>query len=88
MLKGSSVFKGEASPHINELYDGWMQDMITCGIFGIEILHTCIWRRDGKTPLEEAKRLASYGLAVMEDSGRGPMLTRTYRGSYAIRKSQ
>jgi hypothetical protein len=48
--------------------------------------HTCIWSKTGPIPLQPAKRLAMAGLIHLEDSNRGPMVTRTYKGTNLIRQ--
>lgn len=89
MIEGSSVFKGHGVPHqqFPDLYAQWWQDLIAVSLFG-ELVHSYIWRWDGSTPMVEAKRLSQAGLIVLEDSPQGPVVTRTWRGSFAIQEWQ
>lgn len=84
-IDGFQVFRGTRHHHIDQPYKGWYRDMATViKAVTAEVLHECIWRRNAKTPIDEAKRLAGAGLIVLEDSPNGPMITRTWRGTRAL----
>lgn len=83
-LEGSAVFKGHASKHYDDLYEGWRDDLQECGLLSSDLVHKCIWSSSGVTQIAAAKRLAEAGLVVLEDTHHGPMVTRTWRGSYAL----
>lgn len=44
----------------------------------------CIWLKDAPTPIDKAKRLRDAGWLFLEDSPRGPMVTRTYMLDVAL----
>jgi len=87
-LVGVAIFKGKATKHIthNELYDGWLADMWGLHMADDPLVHCCIWRSNGTTPMAAAERLCAAGLVLIEDTPNGPMITRTWRGSHALAK--
>ena len=90
-IYGSAVFRGDAWHHKDhsELYDDWWKDMHHINMLEFDRDgHLCVWSRDAERlerNMKAVRRLAEAGLVLLEDSPSGPMVTRTWRGTRAIR---